>query len=131
MCTVCTAEEWKKTTVDIVITPSHFETVKKSNHWDRDSLPIRDSRVDLISLCPLFRGSTVSRADLNDVSFIQRFHCTTRDTRPDPNVSFIQRFQCTTRDSRPDPNVSFIQMRFLQGTVDLIPMCPLFRFYHS
>ena len=51
-----------------------------------------------------------------------------RDSRPDPNVSFIQRFHCTTRDSGPDPNVSYI-VRFhcMQGTVDQIPMCPLFR----
>ena len=37
------------------------------------------------------------------MSFIQKFHCPTRDSRPDPNVSFIQRFHCTIRDSRPDP----------------------------
>ena len=60
-----------------------------------------------------------SRPDPN-VSFIQRFHCTTKDSRPDPNVSFIQRFHSTTRDSRPDPNVSFIQ-RFHSTTRDSRP----------
>ena len=77
-------------------------------------------------------ASLHSKYDPN-VSFIQRFHYTTRDSRSDTNVSFIQRFycttkdsranvrfHCTTRDSRPDPNVSFIQ-RFHFTTRDSRP----------
>ena len=48
--------------------------------------------VDLIPMRPLLQG-TVTRPD-SIVSFIEWFHCTTRDSRPDPNVSFIQRFHC-------------------------------------
>ena len=53
------------------------------------SSTVLQGTVDLIPMCSLFRGSTVPQGRV-DLSFIQRFHCTTRESRPVRGSTVLQ-----------------------------------------
>ena len=65
--------------------------------------------VDLIPMCPLFRGFTVLQGTVDLIPMCPLFKGSTVLQGTVDLIPMFPLFKVSTRDSRPDPNVSFIQ----------------------